>query len=593
MARLCTKIALLWSLASVAPACTAQRMVAPVVPPISELPANLEEVTLAIRTFEVTNQTAADVEADGRRLLERAFVGYLAQAGTFGLISRRHDGLAGDTRILPADAVKLDVMISVAEDENRTYVFDGLFFYPFLGTLPFTPVWGTATVDARMRVTIGEEEEPPIEVQVAAPFSIILYSYYRTGPIEDAFQRAHDAVFRELSSRLVARVSSRTARRRQALAEAERLAALDPPPPPAGTSTLAALGGLGFGALYDEGMAPSTSTTTSPFASAREAGEPARSEPRATPIEARPARPLSPAPSEQLGFSTSSSNLRAGGGRELVLLEPEGFNVIDRPFVRRRPPGLLERYVGALGGVEGGMTGGVASVESRATSRGLTQTVGTGNAVSRGYRVALYKPPDRTGFFFPPIVGFLSQRIEIAGFREDVPLFVPSGSSTIPAVVTDPDTGAPVDLDEPIAYNLELESGYVGQAIGLNLVLGTEDVQLFSTLRAGINVFEVRRSYVEIFQGDVDVHTEGMSVAFFQSGSVGGQLGLAIPAIHTVIRGSVQLEMFAEFDFPDPLEFQAKVAFNQEKQVFERERVKVDAAALRTLDWHLSIGAFF
>ncbi|MCK6545013.1 hypothetical protein L6R52_04040 [Myxococcota bacterium] len=542
--------------------CAGHRLVAPQTPPMAAVRPDLSRFSVALRSFDATNQSELDVAEGSKRGLERAFMEYLSSAAELG-------ALTGPART-PADgSIEVDVFVRVSEDENRTYVLDALFFYPFMGTFPLTPLWGHATVEATLsfRGTADEAPEPPITVKVVAPYSVIFYSFYRPGPLEDAYRRAHDAAFRQLVEALVVRLQTRE--RRARAEEAEALAR-------ARTSTTAT-------ATTAIAAAPDEDSTETNAAGA----------PKPEELALLVKRPPEPSKAAALGIDTSASALRpAHGTGELVRLDPEpGINVVFEPFRRdHEDPSLVWRWASSLGGLEASLTRGFATVQSRArTESGFVETVGSGDATSRGYRFSMYQPPDRTGIFFPPVLGFLSQTIDISGFREDVPLFAPEGSDTIPAVASDPATGLPVDPAEPIAYGLDLKSGYVGQGIGVNLVIGTEDVQLFSTVKASINLFEVRHTDVRLYQSRV----EGMSVAAFQSGAVGGQLGLAIRPLHLAVRTAFQFEWFNEFDYPKPLEFQASSAFDWEKQIFERQRVFVEGAGLKTFDWQVSVVALF
>lgn len=472
-------------------ACVAQRLALPRLV-VDRPPAELPHVKLELTEFRVSNVSESDQAQDGRRAIERAFIGYLNQSLHLASLSRP----IGVYSRRDPDAVELEVDLDVHETANRTIILDGIFFYPFLGSFPLTPLWGDATVELVWRIRHHGAAEGPFKVKVEAPYTVLVYSYYRTGPIEEAFRRGHETAFKELVDRLQARLA----------------------------------------------LAPSPDS---------------------------PAPDLTP--------------------RE-IRLRPVGVGVVTEPFQDTEPPGFLKRYFGALGGLEASLTGGSATVESTASARsGAGQLVASGNARSHGYRFSLYKPPSESGFFFPPALGFFSQTIDIAGFRQDVPLFVPRGTTAIPAMVSDPTTGAPVDLSEPIAYRLDLKSAYVGQGIGLNMVIGAQDVQFFSTARAGLNVAEYRHSDVTLYQSRV----KGGSFALFQSGQLGAQVGFSFPAIHFAVRAAVEYEWFRAFSYPQPIEFLAAAAYNDEKKIYERQRVFVSGASLSTLDWQLSAVMLF
>lgn len=561
-------------LALFAPGCVAQRYAAPY-PPYArsvEPPADLTHVAVTLDAFDITNQSATDVrEGDKREQMRRAFLQHLKSYASFGVF------ITDRARAEPPESledIRLRVYFSVEETENRTIVFDGLFFYPFIGFFPFTPQWGDAIVTGTIEMERGGEKQLPVTVKVTAPYSMIFYSWYRVGPLEDAYARAHRVLFDQLLERLVARIGVRQR-------EAPVLMASEPPvAPPIAVELIVAETIAATATVTTAAVETSSASSASGFMLASAVVE--------------------PPPVKVIDSATRAAYLRASLAKlqaslqtslpSDVILPPDEAGVIFRPVHRDRDPGFWSNYLSSLGGVEVSVTGGRANVQSRATtSKGELQTVGTGQATSSGYRVSLFKPPSVTGFFYPPTIGFLSETISIRGFRDDVPLFTPPNSTTIPAVVSDPTTGLPIDAGEPISYRLKLKSGHIGQSLGLNLVIGTDDVQLFSTVLAGINVFEVRHSDVTFAVDRV----KGMSVAAFQSGSFGAQLGIAIPDLHFALRAAAHIEWYAAFSYPERVEFQARSAFNAEKQVFERERVFVTGASLTTFDWQLSAVALF
>jgi hypothetical protein len=124
----------------------------------------------------------------------------------------------------------------------------------------------------------------------------------------------------------------------------------------------------------------------------------------------------------------------------------------------------------------------------------------------------------------------------------------------------------------------------LGQGVGLNLVLGTDDVQLFGTLRFGLNLLEVRHTDVSL----ESTRELGWSAAFVSSGQLGAQAGLTFPGLHFSLRGAAELEYFRAFAYPEPREFQASTVFNPEKQVYERTRVFVEGAEVSTFNWQIS-----
>jgi hypothetical protein len=529
-------------------ACTAQRLVAPPPLPPATDRKELLDTKIVLRSFEVTNASSEDLSHDSRKALERAFVASLVNSAYFGAIYRD----IGGRDPLPEGAVALDVAVRVDQESDRTYVFDAVFFYPFLGTLPFVPEWGHANVEISWSLRAGKDVEGPMKVRIESPYTMLFYSWYRVGPVEDAFQRAHENAFKVMTSRLLVQLERREAKRHREIMLASGVE----------TSSIAASTSTRAAAVVAELEAHSVPATT-------------HDEPVFDPMRAMP------------------------GAGERIHLPHEGIGIVSEPFTRAAEDrGLLLTYLSALGGLEAALTRGSAGVSSSvATPGGPTQPVASGNARSRGYRFSLYKPPETTGFFFPPSIGFLSQQIDISDFRQNIPFTFVPGSTEIPAVTRDAVTGSTVDANAPVTYQLNLKSGFIGQGVGLNLVIGTEDVQLFSTLRAAVNVFEVRHVDVLIDES----HHKGYSVAAFRSINAGAQIGLALPIINLAIRAAIEWSYYAEFKYPEITDetgthspqFRSAVVYNPTKMVNERLHLNVEGASLWTLDGQISLVYLF
>lgn len=560
-------------LAGLASACVAPRVVAPPGPtPLPHPPPARSHVELHLEHFDVVNMSQAD-DWDAPDRLAVHFLEYLGSAARYGAVGRVPMAAA------PGHVeVGLDAIVTVQVDDRRTFVLDVLFFYPFVGLLPIVPEWGQAVVRVDVSAAAGGGPRRPIaSAEVAAPYSMVFYSWYRTAPLEAAFARAYDRAFTEVGRQ----VAEWTAR----LPDPEALALASAPPAreavPVGTASVGALAPapepdtstatLGLGA-----QAPSTTSTP---AVALPAVPPSSSPPDAVPP---PPSVVGRAPPPPAADAELAAPVR-------LELAETGFRLIQTPLVGADRP-LWLRYLAELGGLEVAWSRGIASVRSEArTESGVVETVGSGDAVSEGFKVALFKPPDRTGFFFPPSFGFLSQTITIRGFVEDVPIFDLPGADTIPALVTDPTTGAPLDPDEPISYELRLRSLYLGQQVGLNLVGGNEDVQIFGTLRAGVNLVELRFTDVTL---DTAREKE-TSFEVFKSILGAAQIGISVPALHAALRASAQVDYWLPFRFEQPVDFLAQPRFDPEKQIFERQRVFVEGASLLQLNYQLSAVVLF
>lgn len=448
----------------------------------------------------------------------------------------------------PLVRVQLRAYLHPSEDIDRTYLLDGLFVLPGMGLWPITPAWGRATVRAHVHLESEGRHLEPIILEVSAPFSMVFYAWYRTGPIEEAYRKAYGEAFRELGRRVARRI-------REDVAPRASVAFVKP----RGEASAAQAGAV---------------TATAAVA-------PPSEEPAPLPVAV-------PAMEPEVALA-----LRLLEPRRIDLPE-EGVRIVVEPPERPMPSPGIGLWLGALGGLEVSRTGGVARVSSSANTEffGL-QEVGSGEAITSGWGVSLSRPPDRTGFYWPARAGFFSQDIEIRGFRDDLPALrgqrAGDARRDIAAVATDPRTGELLDAGEPLAYFLRLRSGYVGQGIGFNFVFGGDALQLFATTEASLNALEVRHTDVTI-DGNRE---KGYAVVPFGAFQAAGQIGIAIPALHLAIRASGEVEWFRNFDYPEPLEFRAGLAYNQRKDVLERQRVFVQGASLVTAHGRLSVMVYY
>ncbi|MBI2378944.1 MAG: hypothetical protein HYV07_33425 [Deltaproteobacteria bacterium] len=580
--------------ALVSSSCAARRLVVPYAPgtlvseaslPDGRAPrirpeAGFEDVDLTLTDIVVIGQSSADRDRD-RALVADALAEYLRSTARFARVSHRRP--AANAPIVP---VSVRATIRLDTHRNRTWVLDAFSAYPFLGLFPLTPEWGETSVAVRLEASVDEPPAepgaswvhrvpiPPIDVEVRSDFSEIVYSWYRTGPEEDAFRRAYSRAFADASVRLFDALRDPVERSRAPLL-ALRESRPGASPPPA-TERRCVPRRPEYVTITGKGafMVPHLVYTRC-------------EEPRT--LTATVAAPELPTLSTEL---TASSTMGPtwpgpvalpgpGDGAPVTEIAEEGLRVITRPVQRERET-LIERYLAALGGVEVSAFAGLASVSTQInTPTHPNEVVGSGRATSSGYRVSLFRPPDRTGFFFPATLGFLSEEVRIEGFMEELPLANTNGAQTIGARVTDPATGQ--EDFEAINYNLRLKSGFLTQSVTLNLVIGTDDVQMFATGRVGVNLFEIRHLDVEFFEGSESV----TDLRAFLSGSAGAQLGLSVPALHAALRAAFDFEWYNEFEYPNRIDFLASPTFDAERDVFVRERAWAEAVSL--IAWNAQV----
>ncbi len=543
-------------------------------------------IELRLEHFAINNR-GRDDPAGAVDEARRTFARYLAAEAKWASV-------VIEAKDLAAGPVEGHVPVGVRVTATVDQTYDPTFVLEALAPLTYllvTPAIGDAVVriDARLKLPTETQAGEEFYVSVTAPYSQFDYGWFDTREVDQAFRRAWDVAMRRISREIVERIDhaplgpllsaadrARAERRRIPARPASLMANEDGPFAVAWTSSVASAS-VAVGASVIGGA---TSAPVVGGASAL-AGSGAGSELRGDALLSSPRALAALGP--ELRASLELAQSVAIEPRDLIL-DNEGFDIIRYP-VARGDDGFLSRYLGALGGIELARYQGSANIESRTkTESSVSELVGSGGAKATGYRIAAFRPPDRTGFFFPPALGLLWEDITIASFREDTRLVTRAGRTDIPAVASDPATGQALDINEPISYALRMRSAYLGQGVGLNLVFGNEDVQLFFTAAVTANILELRYIDVQIWKS----HVEGLQVEAFKSGSFRGQVGIAIQPWHLALRLSGSAERYFEFAFPQPVEFPAASRYVPEKDIFERERAFATSASLDKYDFEFS-----
>ncbi len=340
-----------------------------------------------------------------------------------------------ETRFPQTDKTVEPTRVDIHYRTTFVYRFDILTFYT-IATLGLFPL-GIQEGDTRTSATlvIHPPKNPQSDERLNAfgyrPFVIVLYPWFRSAPIDEAFAKTHRRTIKDIERRLRFWAKRRKTR---PLRTANVRRARGPSP----FNRQPQKGHIVFD--FDDKGAVQTKMDTRSF---RIIGD------------------------DQVYAVAKKATTTAG-------------------------PSFWRRYLGALSGLEGGAFFGTAWVHSTAKDPQTQEnfTIASGKARSRGWKIDFYTPPTETGPFIFPTLGFFSLDIDIADVAGDIPLGAVPGAHDIAAVGSNPVTGKVIDLGAPNRYALRLRSGYLGQRVGSNLVYGNAKFQFFATGQVGLNIFE-------------------------------------------------------------------------------------------------------
>ncbi len=122
---------------------------------------------LQVTSFNVET-TNKDVPAE-KKLFMDEFSDYLRYNRSIAEIEHHYPNLTADITIKPR------------KDIRRTWILDVAFFWPYLGTWPYTPWWGKTSVDIDLQLVIPGVDRSQFRFSKDLDFNVSLYPYYRAG----------------------------------------------------------------------------------------------------------------------------------------------------------------------------------------------------------------------------------------------------------------------------------------------------------------------------------------------------------------------------------------------------------------------------
>ncbi len=201
--RLQTLALALWAPAAAASsACVAKHVVIPPVPAYADPPADFSQVTLYIQSFRVNGMGSRDTSLDVDKL-RRAFADYVQRTMTFKDVFvetvEPYEGL------MAMPAVTADVVVDVAHTRNRTWLLDLAAVCPLTAYLPIVPQWGRASVHVDLSLfDVNGRQLWQTSRHAEEPYTMVIYSWFRTEPVERAYARAYSQAFTSIAESLAA-----------------------------------------------------------------------------------------------------------------------------------------------------------------------------------------------------------------------------------------------------------------------------------------------------------------------------------------------------------------------------------------------------
>ncbi len=268
--------------------------------------------------------------------------------------------------------------------------------------------------------------------------------------------------------------------------------------------------------------------------------------------------------------------------------------VVEEPAEDLSP---VLRYFKGLAGLELSASSGLAQVSTSVKEGAGTREIASGDATSRSVRVSFWSLPDRTGFVWAPSLGFVSQEIDIADFRQQLPSVTIPQATNIPTVSSDPRTGAMVDPEAPNVYRLSLNTAYLGQRLGYGLVRNRPSTRWVLMLQGILNLVEYRdlRYRFDSFDSGVSADTKDKSGkwVWLQSGGAILTGAIGIKKLHLALRLELKYELFRDFTYPKAVEFRGPVQYNPVSESFERQQLFLDKVSYQTFELVAGASVYF
>lgn len=507
--------------------CTPRHVVPPPSPAPLPAPADLGRVHLYLQSFTIDGRSEKDTEGN-IELFQDRFLDHLESAIAFEQVA--YD-LKGRER-LASPALGLAVSLQLSHTTERTWVFDAVSAVGFFGGSPLVPVWGVVEVAVEARLAVpGSPPCATYREVVRAPYSTMIYGWFRRRPVEAAYSRASAAAF--------AKVAAEMAK------DAERLAATLSSPPAAG--------------------APPLPAELQPVAAAADAAL----EPGWGGAEVTTLAPL--------GFSVVSERASPRFDGSLYSL----FAIL----------GGVE-FSGFAGVANVSSSTRLASGEERQVASGEATETGYRVSLYSAPKITGFFAYPTIGYLRQKIDNvdtrsMLSSLNDYDADQGDIPAVVTDPGTGLSA---DAGSANSYHLDMQSGYGgfrvgYDLVGGtaafelFASLNVGVNLV---EYRQIRSVL-ASCAADQPRAS----------CETEHNGWDFLKSGAVGTTIGMRFPKLHGALRFIYDYEIYREFTYARPLQVRGPPVYDPVTGLYQNEMVSMRGAKLQCSSFQLAFAGVF
>lgn len=214
---------------------------------------------------------------------------------------------------------------------------------------------------------------------------------------------------------------------------------------------------------------------------------------------------------------------------------------------------------------------GTASVRSSVTENGLDYTVAAGD-VDHEYAEVVLGQPQNAGFFWGIMPNYSYHKMAIKDFASYLPIIEIANTDNIPIVVTDPKTKQTIAIEDYTnSYNIKIQNMGLLVGAGYGIKGPYEHGKPSWSLSGGLWLAAVQYFWTHVEYEHRDEKIQYFD--FFNGYRFELNAYYNIPRWSSAIGVHYNYLYYPHVRMPDNLEFRGPPRFNEDKQVYERQRL--------------------